>query len=519
MPSVPLNMAIRSLNEQRGADHILRALRVAALSSALVGVATIAWHWIDGLPYDAASGVWVAQAHDWSHGVLYRPLYGEDGFGGTRYMPLFFVLLGELLRAGTSLAAAAAGLTILSLTLLMGVITGLIRRMGADARLPLPCAMIILSSISIQLLGIGAKGDMLAAALNLGGLYFAIGATGESIERRTRMALPAAVLCWTLAFATKVTALSAPIAFCIWLIVRGERSSAVAVATAMIAMGASVVGIVNLASDGRMLAAFGAVASGGGDWWYALRAPWWFLRAAARDPFLFAIVLAGSLAAIARARRDPRDLAIILFGLTTATTVAIFATPGTDSNHLADLLACSIILLALEASVHAWTWSRRILYAFAFANVLTLVPGMPSVMHFLHRSGRPTHTGLMALREALGVARTSPVLSENPLVPIVLGSTPDVLDPFSLRVLASTDSRIAAAFQQRMKERLYGAVVLVDWTASDTATVGTAIARHGGEGITQFYGEMNFPPAFLETLNSGYRVAAVVHPFVLFERR
>ena len=36
-------------------------------------------------------GVWLACAHDFLHGVFYRPLFGPLGYGGTRYFPLYFV--------------------------------------------------------------------------------------------------------------------------------------------------------------------------------------------------------------------------------------------------------------------------------------------------------------------------------------------------------------------------------------------------------------------------------------------
>src|ERR1700685_176332 len=39
-------------------------------------------------------GVWLACAHDFVHGVFYRPLFGPLGYGGTRYFPLDFLFSG-----------------------------------------------------------------------------------------------------------------------------------------------------------------------------------------------------------------------------------------------------------------------------------------------------------------------------------------------------------------------------------------------------------------------------------------
>src|SRR2546422_8237724 len=67
---------------------------VALLSS----VALMVWYWPGALPQDSSSGVWTALAQDFAKGVFYRPTYSAFGFGGTRYMPLFFLVHGALIR-------------------------------------------------------------------------------------------------------------------------------------------------------------------------------------------------------------------------------------------------------------------------------------------------------------------------------------------------------------------------------------------------------------------------------------
>src|SRR4051812_41856919 len=53
------------------------------------------------------SGAWATLADDAAHGVLYRPLVSELGYGGTRYFPLHPILHGALMHLG--LAARSAG--------------------------------------------------------------------------------------------------------------------------------------------------------------------------------------------------------------------------------------------------------------------------------------------------------------------------------------------------------------------------------------------------------------------------
>jgi hypothetical protein len=63
----------------------------ALLLTVLFGL-YILWLWKYAQARDHASGTWCALAYDFSHGMLYRPLYGEQfGSGGTRYFPLHFV--------------------------------------------------------------------------------------------------------------------------------------------------------------------------------------------------------------------------------------------------------------------------------------------------------------------------------------------------------------------------------------------------------------------------------------------
>ncbi len=65
------------------------------------------------------SGIWLALANDLQHGVFYRELMTEDGYGGTRYFPLFFVVIGAFMRLGASALVAgwlASALTAIVLT-------------------------------------------------------------------------------------------------------------------------------------------------------------------------------------------------------------------------------------------------------------------------------------------------------------------------------------------------------------------------------------------------------------------
>src|SRR2546422_4186374 len=92
-------------------------IRIGCLVPFISSIALMAWYWPGSLPQDSSSGVWTALAQDFSRGVFYRPTFDAFGFGGTRYMPLFFVLHGSLIRLSFDPIAAGLALTLLTIVL------------------------------------------------------------------------------------------------------------------------------------------------------------------------------------------------------------------------------------------------------------------------------------------------------------------------------------------------------------------------------------------------------------------
>jgi len=481
---------------------------VVALAGA---IGLLAWYWRDGLPYDATSGVWLALADDWSRGVLYRPLHDATGFGGTRYMPLFFMLHGWLMQAGMPIIPAGVALTIASLVLLLGASYAVMRRLDVPAIVAASCAALMLSTISVQLLGIAVKADLLAAALNMCGVYFALRAVARA-DARERYDAMCAIICWTLAFSLKVTAIFGAMAALFWLIRNGRTRAALTHAAIAAILMTAVVVALNMYSDGRMAASFSAVADGGVGVRYALLAPWWLVRTAIQDPFFLIGVLLAAWLLVHRVSKHGFDFVATWFCVTFAGTVLIFATPGTDTNHLVDLIAVSAVVIALEAPQRAL--HRPLSIAFALLIAISWLPGLPGIRQFFAERGRPTLSDINALQAQVN----GPLLAENPTAAILLGVRAEVLDPFSLRLLAHRDSAVARDFAARMTDR-YETIVLMDWSGSDMSTVRAAIDAHGGAGVGHFYGEMNFPAGFLEQLHAQYDVSAVINPFVVLKAR
>jgi hypothetical protein len=484
----------------------------AALAS---GVALMVWFWRGGLPYDSTSGVWAALADDVAHGDFYREVQGTVGYGGTRYMPLFFSVHGALIHAGYSATGSGLALTIASLVLLATGAWGLMRRLGVRATVAWPVVALLPASIAVQLLMVAVKGDLLAAALNVWGLTIALGAAEPGSRRTARfagMVLAIAVL-------TKFTAVFAFVTLVIWWTRRRNFAVLRELVTGMFAVMVGGLALGWWLSAGRIAEAFAVCATGGVNAGYAWKFPWWFALTAAQDPFFLALFAAAAAVAVRRWRRDGLDFAGLYFAVTAAATVLIFVSPGTDSNHLVDLLVASVTLLALEISDgQLAVRSVRLVTALLVAGLAAAwLPGALSVRHFFEARGRPTLAAVEEISRRLPPGTADRMLAENPLVPIALGRRPEVLDCFSLRLLAARSPAVRTEFLGKISARRYAAVVLVDWSGKPDAARWAEVEAHTSPGAEHFYGDVHFPAGFLEALHANYRLSFVVSPFVVFE--
>lgn len=496
-----------------------RWLGLPAMAAMISAVGLMLWHWRGGLPYDVTSGVWSALADDVARGTFYRPVVDGDGYGGTRYMPLFFTLHGALMRAGVPLVAAGALLTIGSALALLAAVFAVVRTSGGPRGIALAAAGVVPASIAFQLLTLSTKADLMAAAFNLWGLVWAL----RAMRSRSPAPLLVAGALLGLAVLTKFTAVFGLVTVALGLLYarrggRPRQTALAGVAALMIALGVIAAWV---ASDGRIAEAFAVAGTGGMDLAYAWRFPAWFLGAAVQDPFFFVLFLAAALAAVRRARRRTMDVPLMYFAVTTVLTMLVFVSPGTDGNHLIDLLLASVWLIAAELS--AGEVPARVIRAAALALFVgiaaTWLPGVPSVTHFLGERGRPTFAHVEEIRRRLPSGAGERLLSENPLLPLLLGQRPEVLDPFSVRLIAERSPVVRDEFIGRVQRSEYGAIVLTDWSGAPLAERWAAIEAHGSRGVNQFYGDVHFPRGFLAALAAGYRPAFVAGPFVVFESR
>lgn len=484
-----------SISRPRAADG---AFIAAATSAAMIWLLMLLWYRQGWFPYDGTSGVWAALGQDFAHGTLYRPLHSDLGYGGTRYMPLLIVMQGLLLRAGVGAVAAGTSLTLASLILFTAGFYAVMRVLGVSRVRALAAAIVPIGCISMQLITIAIRVDLLAAGLVLWGFYFAL-------QRHTVIA----ATCWALAFAAKMSAPWGAVAFAIAAAQKGEGTAGIRALFGAAALSVIALFITILASDGRMLASFAAAADGGATLRYALAAPWWLLYSARQDPFFIGLTVIAIVFGVRRVRRVGFDPAVVWLLCAVLATLVIFATPGADSNHFPDLIAASVLMIALEAPDRE---AVGVMGIFAIAQLGQLVPDAPSIRHYFESHGRPTSQAVQRIQHNLSSRGiTGPVLSENPLLPIEWGQRAEVSDPFNLRLLAARDPSVRSEFSAKLRRHYYRSVVLVDWTGDlvrDMETPGPASTR-----------SLNFPAGFYDEVKANYRVTTLERPMVVLEPR
>ncbi len=443
----------------------LRALWLAA--TALMGVTLIRtivalWHG-SGLTHE--SGVLTGLAMDLRDGLLYRPLVGPAGYGGTRYGPLHVLLHAGLMKLGLGPLVSGHLITIASAIALGAGLYLLLRRLSVRRELAMPAAVLFLAGAASQFAVMTIRADLLPAALNVFGLALVAGdlnGSGEFAGRRRR--LYAAAGFFALAFVAKVTTIFGLAAVVGVLLFRRHYTAAILLSLTTILFTGIFLAIVNVCSHGRLLENFIACSAGGRP----MKGLHEFLDAArivllGRDRMGTAIVLIG-LAAFAwvpfRAKIELPGL--FLMGAT-GVSLVLLRSPGIDRNHLVDVEVAAIVFVVVQAA------RSRLSFPLGIGS-LALV-ALVAAMIFLPELRKDRYarrqTLISLVRE--GTANTSntgaissvqPMLSDNALLPVLVGQRPFLLDDFMLPAIREKVPELQDDLYRRLDEGFFSAVLL-----------------------------------------------------------
>jgi hypothetical protein len=429
-------------------------------------------------------------ATDLKAGVFYRPLFNSAGYGGTRYFPLYFCLHAMLLKLGIPVLLSAY---LLSTAAVIGLMLGtfrLLRELGVEPWLAAGSAVALLAAGSVQMSLSTPQADGLAAALNVWGLAAIAGPPHGS--RRVLLAS----LLFTLAWSAKLTTVFGLAVAFIWLLATGYKRVAWLLAGETLCGYLLVAGTMIVASRGRVVQIFRACASGGADWRFIASGPWRMLSMAIyTDPglVLFAVVALSVLAGLLFSTKLLQNLPVLFLIGTLAITMMIFGSPGTAGNHLLDVQVASLILLATWVGNAASPFHKQLgVYALA---LLMIIAAMPLLRHVKTWSPWYHPHQFQRVIEIVGPTDKM-ILSENPIIPVLAGQQPYVLDPWMVQLLGKRIPHFEEPLLERLRKRSFSAVVL------------TADASQ--QGVRWWYDTVSFGPGFVPALLENYRVAQVI---------
>jgi len=505
----------RIYSVRHGPFHFPMYLLVMVATFSLFNLfSLLIWYHPDAIPMGATGGVWTALAYDFSKGIFYRPVFDDFGYGGTRYLFLFFTLHGLLIRIFNDPVLTGFSLVLVSAVSLNVGIYFLLRQLKLQVFLSAAFAILTTICITYQLLTLEIMGEFLSCALNIFGIVFAL----KLLKKDSSLYLILSALCFAGSFLTKFSSLMGLTAVCVflWMHQKSRTVFQLIAGTGCLVLGALWVSYV--VSDGRILTSFMSFGQGPVHWDYFFKFPLWFFMQLARDPF-FLLIFGFTLFFISRDHTPLREsFPKVYFFIVLGFTLFILTAPGTDYNHMLDLIVACILVLGLQFHRHACTpriWNILFLLLMAVL-IFTWLPGTISIKKFMEANGgKPTRHIVERVIEALGEGPKN-ILSENPLVPILMNHRPVLLDAFALRLLSLNHPEVLKDFTQKMENKFFRAVVLLDFSGAPISEIQNAMEHHFSPGGIKFYGEAHFPADFLVLLKENYSLGLLIKPYVVF---
>ncbi len=293
---------------------------------------------------------------------------------------------------------------------------------------------------------LGIKGDLLPTGLALWGLVAVVSADGN---RYSHLKTVAASICFSLTIAAKVTSIFGIAAATIWLLMRGKFRQAAILCLSWVACIIGVALVTQWASDGRAKAIFLMCANGGGGFARLLQGPHLLLAdVAAHDRTLLAIWLL-SMFVIAWTRQWTSLPAILLL-VATAGTILIYGSPGTHLNHLVDMNAAAILVIA-TLSAKTRISHMPVLVAILLFVTLAAVGCWRQVVEIRRHNERGQMES--ALVDAGASTAHGPILSQDPLLPLLARREAIHVGPLHLpRAIRAREPEIASQLWDDLDE-------------------------------------------------------------------
>jgi hypothetical protein len=476
---------------------------LASVAVLLLSAAILVAHLNDRWQLDHTSGVWFALAWHAKNGHVYPEVHDGSLYGGTRYMPLYFLAHAGLARCTGEYLMAGKILSLLAGLACWALVFVALRQGGC----PAPASLGLTATFAASSIGLFSaatvRGDLLPVVWQLAALVVVAGGTGS-----WRAAL-AGLLC-ALAVLTKVTAGWAALAILCWYFANDRRAGAVFLACWLGALGLAL-GALHLATSGRLLANFRAATDPAGpSLALFLKSPLRLVRFMATSDAVLQMLTPFALLECVRAAASRRWTVYhwaTLFCL--PVLLVIFADPGTASNHLVDLLALIVVLTGLLwASRGAWRGLADGLQAVLLAALLWGLASQAArslgvEARALLATGRNLTRG--PYRPLAEVVGDGPLLSEDPLVPVLRGQPPVLLDPYAFVYLARKQPERAEELARRIRAHEFRYIVL--------------LRRLDSPGVDEEWYRVLLGPDVLKAIRASYRLQGEAEGYFVYVPR
>jgi hypothetical protein len=444
-----------------------RLFLVSGAAALLALITVIPYRIVQGGYLTDVSGVWAALADDVAHGLLYRPLVSELGYGGTRYFPLHPLLHGVLAAIGIPLRAAGHLLSLASACLLVYAGARALKNRGASNVVAYSAGVLSLATRTAFVAIAGIRGDILPLSLGVLGLAL--------IPKDSKGSWLPAGVAFSFAVLAKPTLLWAPAGAFLALIVAREFKAAAQLTVVTAGVVAAGLFGTYFASNGEIITSFKACAGGGG---FGLSYLIGFLPLV--RPGEWAWLLGGVALTLLRGKdglKDPLGASVLVCLFVMA---VLHMSRGLHTNHLIDVTALGTLAVA-SAIVDAGT--RRIpRYVFGVAAALGLADA-------ILLEGMVLKRGELDRAAAALPPGNAPVLSEQGWIPLLAGERAVVLDAYSIVQTRKNEPEIGRDLLGRLDRCAYRAVVLI----GKAETAGPV-----------WYDSIRFGPGFADHLLSHY---------------
>jgi hypothetical protein len=417
-------------------------------------------HLRDRYQVNFTSGVYAGLAASLNAGTFYPDLYDGEHYAGTRYMPLHFVLHAGLARLTGEYLISGKILTYTLTALLCAELFVLLRRLGCGRGPALVLASLVLLNKPGFFAATTIRGDLLPVVLQVAAVLVAFR------PLTLRRALAAGGLC-ALAVLSKQTAVWAPLAIACYHLRPNWRLTLVFLAATL---GAAAAGLftADALSGGRMFRNMSELSVPGGRDLYCLLPPvvlaWRTAQGGPALAVLVPLVIVECLAAF-RQRRLGLPHYCLFFGV--LILFVIFTDPGTNMNHLLDLVVLSVpVIGSLWASLPGvgegaglrlglgvgLAWAAYVGWA------MTLVDPLREAVDVI-RSGQTAPCYAVKPLAAL-IPDDAPFLADDAWIALARHRTPCVLDTYSLARMTSSHPQLTDALLRRVEAREFKQIVV-----------------------------------------------------------